>query len=292
MAQTVTVSDVIPATPADIYMAWLDSVAHAAMTGGGKAEASPEVGGEHSAWDGYISGMNLALYPGQRIEQSWRSTDFKPEDADSTLTVVLDPVDGGTKVTLVHANLPDHQTGYEQGWRDWYLDPMKAYFAALGIPMAEPEPAAMEPERQKRERKTAARKAAAPKVTARKTAAKPPAATRRTAAKKPAARKVAAGKNAAKTAAKKPAGRKVAAKKPAARKVAAKKPSSRKAAAKKPAARKAAAKKPVTRKAAAKRRVARKAAATRKAPARKKRAASRKMAAGKKVAKKTGRGRR
>ena len=273
MAQTITVSDVIPASPADIYTAWLDSVAHAAMTGGGKAEASPEVGAEHSAWDGYISGMNLALFPGQRIEQSWRSTDFKPEDADSTLTVVLDPIDGGTKVTLVHANLPDHQTGYEQGWRDWYLDPMKAYFAALGVPMAEPEPPAMKPER-----KTAVRKAAAPKVTARKTAAKPSAPTRRTAAKKPAARKVAASKGAAKTAAKKPAARKTTAKKPAARKATAKKPAARKAAAKKPAARKAAAKKA----AATKRPVVRKAAATRKAGGRKK------MAAGKK----TGRGRR
>lgn len=267
MAQTITVSDVIPATPADIYAAWLDSIAHAAMTGGGKAEASPEVGGEHSAWDGYISGMNLALYPGQRIEQSWRSTDFKPEDADSTLTVVLDPIDGGTKVTLVHANLPDHQTGYEQGWRDWYLDPMKAYFAALGIPMAEPEPPVIKPER-----KTAVRKAAAPKVTARKTAGKPPATTRRAAAKKPAARKVAASKGAAKSAAKKPverkavkpAGRKIAAKKPAAQKTSAKKPATRKAAAKKPAARKTAAKRP------AKRAVARKTAARRKAPARRK----------------------
>jgi hypothetical protein len=236
MTQTITVSDVIPATAADIYAAWLDSVAHAAMTGGGKADASPEVGAPHSAWDGYISGMNLALYPGQRIEQSWRSSDFMADDADSMLTVLLDPVGEGTKVTLVHANVPDHQTGYEQGWRDWYLEPMKAYFAALAEPIFRPdeEPSAPKPARRAPRRKPSARTTVA--RGRGRTARKP-------AAKRSAARKVPSRSAAGRAGAKKPA-----AKKPAAKKAPAKKVSASKAAAKRGAVRKKpAAKRPVAR---------------------------------------------
>jgi uncharacterized protein YndB with AHSA1/START domain len=251
VTQTITVSDVIPATPAEIYAAWLDSVAHAAMTGGGAAQASPEVGAEHSAWDGYISGMNLALYPGQRIEQSWRSTDFMAEDTDSTLTVMLDPVEGGTMVTLVHASVPDHQTGYEQGWREWYLEPMKAYFAALAEPEDEPAPPpAVEP------------------APARKPAVKKPAAPRRAPAKKPvAARKATARRPAAAKPARKAAAGKATGKRATATKTAAKAAPAKKAAARKPAAKRAAVKKitrtPAVKKPAAKKRSAPKSSARR-----------------------------
>jgi uncharacterized protein YndB with AHSA1/START domain len=241
VTQTITVSDVIPATPAEIYAAWLDSVAHAAMTGGGAAQASSEVGAEHSAWDGYISGMNLALYPGQRIEQSWRSTDFLAEDADSTLTVMLDPVEGGTMVTLVHASVPDHQTGYEQGWREWYLEPMKAYFAALAEPEDEPAPPpAVEPAPA---RKPAAKKPAAP----RRAPAKKPAAARKANARRPAAAKPARNAAAGKATGKRVAARKTAAKPAPAKKAAARKPAAKRGAAKK-TTRTAAVKKPAVKK--------------------------------------------
>ena len=58
------VSDIIPATPQQIYDAWLDSRGHAQMTGGGKALQSAKEGAVVTAWDGYISGRNLTLEPG------------------------------------------------------------------------------------------------------------------------------------------------------------------------------------------------------------------------------------
>jgi uncharacterized protein YndB with AHSA1/START domain len=125
-----TQSAVIPATPQAIYDAWLDGRAHGEMTGGA-ATASTKVGGTFTAWDDYISGRNLALEPGRRIVQSWRTTQFTDADADSQIEVLLEPAKGGTKLTLHHTKVPDSHTGYEKGgWKDHYFEPMKRYFKA------------------------------------------------------------------------------------------------------------------------------------------------------------------
>jgi len=128
MALEFTVSDLIPAPPQAVYDAWLDSASHSAMTGGSPAKASPEVGGEFSAWDGYLWGRNLALEPGRRILQSWRTTEFEKSDPDSLLEVLFEDAEGGTRITIHHSNLSDAGEKYREGWVDAYLDPMKAYF--------------------------------------------------------------------------------------------------------------------------------------------------------------------
>jgi activator of HSP90 ATPase len=122
------VADVIPATPQEIYDAWLDSEGHINMTGGG-ATASAELGARYTAWDGYITGENIELESPKRIVQTWRSSEFPIGTNDSRLEIVLDEVDGGTKVTFRHSQIPDGWgDSYKQGWFDHYYEPMKAYF--------------------------------------------------------------------------------------------------------------------------------------------------------------------
>jgi uncharacterized protein YndB with AHSA1/START domain len=129
MPYAFTLTTTVPASAQEIYEAWLDSLAHSEMTGG-EAVMSDEVGAEVAAWDGYISGRNLELVPGQRIVQSWRTTEFDDEHEDSILTVTLEEVEDGTLLTLVHSRVPDGQTSYEEGgWQEHYFEPMKAYFA-------------------------------------------------------------------------------------------------------------------------------------------------------------------
>lgn len=124
------VSDLLPAPPQAIYDAWMSSTGHAAMTGA-TAEVDPRVGGSYSAWDGYITGTTLALEPGRRIVQSWRTSEFTAEDPDSVIEVLLDPVVGATRITVRHAGVPSDQTDYEHGgWQENYFEPMKAYFGA------------------------------------------------------------------------------------------------------------------------------------------------------------------
>jgi uncharacterized protein YndB with AHSA1/START domain len=141
MPYTYTLTTTIPASAQEIYDAWLDSIGHSEMTGGA-AEMSDELGAEISAWDGYISGRNLELVPGERIVQSWRTTKFSDEHEDSIITVTLEELDDGTLLTLVHSNVPDDHRSYEEGgWHSRYFEPMQAYFAA-----GEPEPEEPEPE--------------------------------------------------------------------------------------------------------------------------------------------------
>jgi activator of HSP90 ATPase len=94
----------------------------------GRAEIDPRPGGAFQAWDGYITGTTLELEPGRRIVQSWRTSDFAPDDPDSRIEVLLEPAAEGTLFTLHHTNIPDGQSGYEEGWRDNYFDPMRAFF--------------------------------------------------------------------------------------------------------------------------------------------------------------------
>ena len=126
-----TISEVLPATPRAVYDAWMSSDEHAAMTGGA-AEIDARVGGDFTAWDGYITGRTIALAPGRRSVQAWRTSDFEPADHDSQIEVLLEAVPEGTKITLHHSAIPDGQSGYEAGWQENYFDPMRDYFSGRG----------------------------------------------------------------------------------------------------------------------------------------------------------------
>lgn len=132
MAEDLRLSTVLPASAERIYRAWLDSREHGALTGG-LAEIAPEVGGKFTAWDGYIQGTTLALEPYRRILQSWRTTDFPEESPDSRLEVLFEEVEAGTRLTLLHSDIPEGQAeDYRQGWEDYYFTPMLAYFSTTG----------------------------------------------------------------------------------------------------------------------------------------------------------------
>lgn len=127
MGKKFQVSATIPATPEQIYTAWLDGKQHGKMTGS-KARGSGKVGGSFEAWDGYISGTNLELKPGKRIVQAWRTVEFADDEPDSRLEVSLEEVKGGTKIVIMHSNLPAHGNQYKKGWIDNYFVPMEEYF--------------------------------------------------------------------------------------------------------------------------------------------------------------------
>ena len=120
----------LPATPKKIYDAWLNGKEHTAFTGG-KATASAKVKGKFTAWDGYITGVNIDLKEGKKIVQAWRSTEFPDDALDSILEISLAPKAGGkTLLTLTHTNIPKGQgKKYKGGWKESYLDPMKDYFS-------------------------------------------------------------------------------------------------------------------------------------------------------------------
>ena len=127
------VSDVVPASLEQVYAAWLDSDEHSAMTGS-PARVSANVGGKFDAWDGYIRGKNLELEPSSRILQLWRTSEFEDSDEDSMLEVLFESTEYGTSVRIRHTQLTKHGMQYQQGWKDSYFTPMKAYFETKSKP--------------------------------------------------------------------------------------------------------------------------------------------------------------
>lgn len=130
MRDSITIRFSIHAPAKAIYDAWLSAAEHTAMTGA-KATASRLVGGAFSAWDGYIKGKNLLLLEGKKIVQSWRSSEFPDEAADSVLSVQFIERNGITEVDLEHKDIPPGQgVQYQSGWIEFYANPMQKYFAA------------------------------------------------------------------------------------------------------------------------------------------------------------------
>lgn len=122
-----TLQTIINATTEAIYKAWLSSEGHTEMTGG-EAEITDQVGDTFTAWDGYISGINLELEANRKIVQSWRTTEFEEGQEDSQIEVLLKEVNGQTEITLIHTQLSEQDEHYKKGWEDFYFKPMRAYF--------------------------------------------------------------------------------------------------------------------------------------------------------------------
>jgi uncharacterized protein YndB with AHSA1/START domain len=126
--ESITLWEIFPASPREIYDAWLSS-AHGKMVGS-TATVDPRVGGAFTAWDGYIRGTTLEMEPYRRIVQAWRTTEFSAASPDSRLELLLEQVEGGTRLTIRHTEIPEGQSAsLEQGWIDHYFRPMKEYFA-------------------------------------------------------------------------------------------------------------------------------------------------------------------
>lgn len=126
-----TLSATIPASPREVYDAWLSSRGHRGMTGGAVARITPRLGAKFAVWNGYITGRNLKLVSGRCIVQSWRTTKFTKDDPDSQIEVLLKKAPRGTRLTLRHTNVPDGHIHYRDGgWQKSYFKPMRAYFAA------------------------------------------------------------------------------------------------------------------------------------------------------------------
>jgi steroid delta-isomerase-like uncharacterized protein len=125
---SLAMSITLPATLEQVYTAWLSTEKHSAFTGS-PAAVDAKVGGAFTAWDGYIGGTTLALEPYRRIVQAWRTTEFPDDAPDSRLEILIEPAEGGTRLTLDHTGIPIGQADdYRQGWEDFYFGPLAAYF--------------------------------------------------------------------------------------------------------------------------------------------------------------------
>ncbi len=127
--RTIKQSVAIRATPVEVYDALVNAKKHAAFTGA-KATSSNKEGGKFTAWDGYITGKYLKLTPGRKIVVEWSTREWPSEYPPSMIEFAFERADKGMRLTMVQTQVPAAQApNYRQGWKDYYWNPLKRYFA-------------------------------------------------------------------------------------------------------------------------------------------------------------------
>lgn len=122
-----------PISAGALYDAWIDAAGHHALTGA-PATSDPRVGGNFTAWDGYISGTWRELHHGSRLVMSWRTTEFPADAPDATVVVSFTPVPAGVQLRLEQSGTPADQVAqYRQGWEDFYFEPIRSWIAENGV---------------------------------------------------------------------------------------------------------------------------------------------------------------
>ena len=127
MTEAIQQSVEFSASPATLFEMYVDSRKHSKATGA-PAKVSRKAGAAFTAFAGALRGKNLLIVPNKIIVQAWRSSAFKKSDADSILVLTFSKMPSGTRVDLVHVNVPeqDHQ-GVTEGWAKYYWEPWRAY---------------------------------------------------------------------------------------------------------------------------------------------------------------------
>lgn len=91
---------------------------------GPKIKMELTVGGEFSLWGGDIFGTNTLIKAPNLLEQDWFGGDWPQA---SKVRFELSEREGTTTVTLTHDALPTKEVAnFAQGWKDYYLGPLKS----------------------------------------------------------------------------------------------------------------------------------------------------------------------
>ena len=116
---------VIPATPAEVYMALTSPVTMELWTGE-EAEMSTVPGSEFSMWEGSIVGKNLEFEQDKKIVQQWY---FEGQPEESIVTIKLHADKAGTSVELRHTNIPDADyDDMADGWNNNYFGALADFY--------------------------------------------------------------------------------------------------------------------------------------------------------------------
>jgi activator of HSP90 ATPase len=117
------------APPRKVYELLMDSTKHQSLSGE-KATINKRIPGKFWAWNGHITGFNLALRPGARIVQAWRATGWWP-DHYSIAVFDIQKAKGGSVLRFTQIGVPPKRySGHYRGWIEAYWTPMKEVLAS------------------------------------------------------------------------------------------------------------------------------------------------------------------
>ena len=129
MRSVITQTIVLPAPAEALFKMYLNAIEHEAITGA-PVTIGETRGAEFRAFGGALSGTMVAVVSPILIVQSWRSTEFKPTDPDSTLILGFKSEGDSGQINLIHIDVPDHDyDGVSEGWEKYYWTPWREYIA-------------------------------------------------------------------------------------------------------------------------------------------------------------------
>ncbi len=132
MRNVITQTVVLKAAREQLFAMYLDPVAHAAITGA-PVTIGHQAGSEFQAFGGVLTGVMLAVIEPRVIVQSWRSSQFRAEDPDSTLILSFSQTPTGGRIDLIHLDVPDHDfAGVTEGWEKYYWTPWRKHLEEFG----------------------------------------------------------------------------------------------------------------------------------------------------------------
>lgn len=102
-------------SPREVYELLMDPKKHQALSGE-KGIISTKVSGNFMAWNGHITGFNLALKPGGKIVQERRADGWWPDHYSIAVFDIRKAKDGSV-LRFTQIGVPPHRySGHYRGW--------------------------------------------------------------------------------------------------------------------------------------------------------------------------------
>lgn len=93
--------------------------------GAGPAKMDDKKNTQFEIWGGDIRGKNIEVIPNKNLVQEWQ---YKGWEKPSKVTFSLRQKDEVTELELLHEDVPNSESeDIEQGWKDYYLGPLKDF---------------------------------------------------------------------------------------------------------------------------------------------------------------------
>lgn len=115
--------------PVELVWQVLTEPKHIKGWGAGPAKMQAKVNTKFTLWGGDIYGKNIRVKKPALLQQDWFAGEWSKA---SFVSIQLTKERAGTKVTLVHRNIPDKSApGIRSGWKDYYFGPLTEYVESI-----------------------------------------------------------------------------------------------------------------------------------------------------------------
>jgi activator of HSP90 ATPase len=121
-----TIAFKVPASK--IYELIMDENLHSEITGG-EVKMGRNIKDSFTIFDGYCTGYNIELIPGEKIVQAWHfEEEGWPKDHYSICTFNLKNLDDGCLLEFTQTDIPQNNIeALKEGWQTYYWEPMQEY---------------------------------------------------------------------------------------------------------------------------------------------------------------------